>query len=45
MLWLLIIVVAVVAAYAFRVQLLSKVLGQPEERVRRMLERRKGDRP
>jgi len=41
MIWVLLIVAAVVAAYVFRVQLLSKVLGQPEERVRRQLEARK----
>lgn len=40
-LFLLLLVIAVVAAYVFRVQLLSKVLGQDETRVRRMLERRK----
>jgi hypothetical protein len=39
--WILLIVVVLVVAYVFRVQLLSKVLGQPEERVRRMLGRRK----
>ncbi|MBW9207049.1 hypothetical protein KV102_10285 [Mumia sp. zg.B53] len=44
MLWLLIIVGVVVLAYVYRVQLLSKVLGQDQTRVRRMLERRKGDR-
>jgi hypothetical protein len=38
--WLLLIVVVLIVAYVFRVQLLSKVLGQPEERVRRMLSRR-----
>jgi hypothetical protein len=41
MLWFLIIVAALAAAYVFRVQLLSKVLGQPEERVRRQLQQRK----
>ncbi|GAA1922397.1 hypothetical protein GCM10009737_24870 [Nocardioides lentus] len=41
MIWVLLIVAAVVAAYVFRVQLLSKVLGQPEERVRRQLNARK----
>lgn len=40
---LIVIVLAVVAAYVYRVQLLSRVLGQDEDRVRRMLERRKGD--
>ena len=38
---LLVIVGALVAAYVFRVQLLSKILGQDEARVRRQLERRK----
>jgi hypothetical protein len=37
----LVIVGALVAAYVYRVQLLSKVLGQPESRVRRQLGRRK----
>jgi hypothetical protein len=39
--WILLIVVVLILAYVFRVQLLSKMLGQPEERVRRMLNRRK----
>jgi hypothetical protein len=37
----LVVVGALVAAYVFRVQLLAKVLGQDESRVRRRLERRK----
>ena len=37
----LVIVGALVAAYVFRVQLLSKILGQDEARVRRQFERRK----
>lgn len=41
MLWFVLIVAALVAAYVFRVQILSKVLGQSEDRVRRALERRK----
>ena len=42
MLWILIVlVVAGVLAYKFRVPLLAKVLGQPESRVKRQLERRK----
>jgi len=41
MLWFLLIVAVLVGAYVFRVQLLSKVLGQPEERVRRQLNSRK----
>lgn len=40
--WFVVIVVALIVAYVFRVQILSKVLGQDEARVRRMLERRKG---
>ena len=42
MLWiLLLVVVAAVLAYRFRVPLLAKVLGQSEDRVRRQLGRRK----
>ena len=41
MLWFLLIVAVLVGAYVFRVQLLSKVLGQSETRVRGQLERRK----
>lgn len=41
MLWILLIIAAVVVAYVFRVQILSKVLGQSEDRVRRAIERRK----
>ena len=37
----LIVVGALVAAYVFRVQILAKVLGQDEARVRRQLERKK----
>lgn len=40
--WFVVIVIALIVAYVFRVQLLSKILGQDEARVRRMLERRKG---
>lgn len=43
MLWFVLIVAALVVAYVFRVQILSKVLGQSEDRVRRALERRKRD--
>jgi hypothetical protein len=39
--WILLIVAILVVAYLFRVQILSKALGQPEERIRRMLGRRK----
>jgi len=35
------LVVAAVAAWRFRVQILAKVLGQSEERVRRQLNRRR----
>lgn len=42
MLWILIVlVVAGVLAYKFRVPLLAKVLGQPESRIQRQLDRRK----
>jgi hypothetical protein len=41
MLWILLIVVALVVAYKFRVQLLARVLGQPESRIARQLEQRK----
>lgn len=38
---LLALVVGGVIAFRYRVQILSKVLGQPEDRVRRALEERK----
>lgn len=41
MLWILLIVVAAVLAYKFRVPLLAKVLGQPRSRIERRLEQRK----
>ena len=42
MLWILIaLVVAGVAAYRFRVPLLAKVLGQPQSRIQRQIDRRK----
>ena len=41
---ILVLVVAAVAAYKFRVQLLSKILGQPEHRVQRAIDRRKNGR-
>jgi hypothetical protein len=42
MLWIiLLVVVAAVLAYRFRVQLLARILGQSESRVRRQIERRK----
>ena len=40
MIWILLIAI-VVAAYVFRVPLLAKLLGQPEDRIRRQLERKK----
>ena len=43
MLWILILVVVVVAAvvaYKYRVRLMAKVLGQPESRIQRQIERR-----
>ncbi len=42
MLWILLIIAAVVVAYKFRVPLLAKVLGQPESRIERRLNQRKG---
>jgi hypothetical protein len=41
MIWILLVVVALVVAYKFRVQLLARVLGQPESRIARQLEQRK----
>jgi Sec-independent protein translocase protein TatA len=42
MLWIiLLIVVALVVAYKYRLAILSKVLGQSQSRVQRALERRK----
>ncbi len=42
MLWILfVIIVVAVVAYVFRVQLLAKLLGQSESRVRARIERRK----
>jgi hypothetical protein len=41
MLWFLLIVVAGVLAWKFRVQILAKVLGQPESRIQRQIERKK----
>ena len=37
MLWFLLFVVAAVVAWKFRVKILAKVLGQPEERIERRL--------
>jgi hypothetical protein len=41
MFWILLIVVAAVVLYKFRVPILAKILGQSEERVNRQLNRRK----
>jgi hypothetical protein len=41
MLWLLLILVILAAAYVFRVPLLAKLTGQQPDRIRRALERRK----
>jgi hypothetical protein len=41
---LLVLIVGGVAAWKFRVQLLAKVLGQPEPRIQRAIDRRKEDR-
>lgn len=42
MLWiLLVLVIAGVLAYRFRVPLLAKMLGQPQSRIQRQIDRRK----
>lgn len=41
MFWLLLIVVLGVVAYRYRVKILAKVLGQPESRIQRQIERRR----
>jgi hypothetical protein len=42
MFWIfLLLVVAAIAAYKYRVPLLAKVLGQPQSRIERQLNRRK----
>ncbi|MEV6418059.1 hypothetical protein [Kribbella sp. NPDC051718] len=38
---LLVVVVAAVAAYKFRVPLIAKLTGQPQHRIQRAIERRK----
>ncbi len=40
--WILLILAVVAVAFYYRVPLLAKLLGQPEDRIRRSLERRKG---
>lgn len=39
--WIVLIILALAAVWFFRVQILSKVLGQPESRIRGQLNRRK----
>lgn len=41
MLWVLLVLVIVAVAYAFRVPLLAKLTGQQPDRIRRAIERRK----
>lgn len=41
MLWFLLFVAVAVVAYKYRVKLLAKILGQPERRIERQIERRK----
>ena len=41
MLWFLLIVVAAVLVWKFRVPLLARLLGQPERRIERRLEQRR----
>lgn len=41
MVWFLILVVLAVVAYRYRVQILAKVLGQPERRIERQIGRKK----
>ncbi len=41
MFWFLVLVIVAVVAYKYRVKLLAKVLGQPESRIERQIERRK----
>ena len=38
---LVVLVVGAFVAWKFRVQILAKVLGQPEERIRRQIERKR----
>ncbi|MEV4261583.1 MULTISPECIES: hypothetical protein [Kribbella] len=38
----LVIVVGAIAAYKYRVPLLAKVLGQPQDRIQRAIDRKKG---
>lgn len=41
MLWIILLVVVAVVVYRYRVPLLAKILGQPQSRVERRLNRRK----
>jgi len=41
MFWILLIVIAAVVLYKFRVPILARILGQEESRVRQQLNRRK----
>ena len=41
MLWFLLFVVVAVVAYKYRVKIMAKVLGQPESRIQRQIERKK----
>jgi len=41
MIWFLLIVVLGVVAWKFRVTLLAKILGQPESRIQRQIDRKK----
>ncbi len=41
MIWFILFVVLAVVAYKFRVPLLARILGQPESRIERRLNRRK----
>lgn len=38
---IIVLVVAGIAAWKFRVQLLSRILGQPEQRIQRAIDKRK----
>jgi hypothetical protein len=38
----LVIVVGAIAAYKYRVPLLAKILGQPQQRIQRAIDRKKG---
>lgn len=41
MLYVVLLVIAAVVIYKFRVQILAKILGQPEQRIARQLNRRR----